>query len=252
MKLFLFSIFLFLFLIPITVHDAPLMVDTELIVMIDTSASIKTSDYFKQSEIIRNTFRSPNVLRTIQSNFHQQVAVIVIEFAGYEDYRETMHGRPPESRPSDARDFIVTIPWIILASQEDIEYFINLFPERRELSGNTHTARAMNHALDTLQTNGIQSTQKAINVFTDGHSSNDRELQQVMQERIPSLDEPTFNVNAIVMEPSSISGSHDDFTNNLYRYAHNYLKHGPKGRVIFFDDFEMEKLLIENFSMELM
>jgi len=206
----------------------PIKVDTELVILIDSSGSVPMPEYISQREIYRNALISDDVIEAIESNFHQKVAITLIEFSGNEN----------TGMPLNA----IVFRDIIVSNKREMIGLINLFPEERSQYGDTHTFSAINLALDIIYSNEIQSTQRVINAIVDGEPT-DIGLNVKLIERLDQFYDPALTINGMIMQ-------HADHSYNQ-EMVDKYFRHGGKSRRYTLTDEQMQRMLINNFSIEI-
>ena len=133
-------------------------VDVELVIAVDSSASIDEREFALQLAGIAAAFRDPEVVTAIGSGPRNRVAVMAIFWAesGY---------------PSD------TTPWHVLADAADAERFARLM-ERwpRRVEGGTGIGTAVLNSVKQLEDNAIQGKRRIIDISGDGRETTMREF----------------------------------------------------------------------------
>ena len=133
-------------------------VDVELVIAVDSSASIDEREFALQLAGIAAAFRDPEVVTAIGSGPRNRVAVMAIFWAesGY---------------PSD------TTPWHVLADAADAERFARLM-ERwpRRVEGGTGIGTAVLNGVKQLEYNAIQGKRRIIDISGDGRETTMREF----------------------------------------------------------------------------
>ncbi len=133
-------------------------VDVELVIAVDSSASIDDREFAMQMAGIAAAFRDPEVIAAIGSGPYSRVAVAAIFWAesGY---------------PSDVT------PWHMLADTADAEGFARLverWPRRRE--GGTGIGTAVLNGVKQLEYNVFQGKRRIIDISGDGRETTMREF----------------------------------------------------------------------------
>lgn len=155
MKALLFALYLFAF--P-GAAVAQTTVDVELVIAIDSSASIDDREFSLQMAGIAQAFRDPEVVAAITSGPNTRVAVAAIFWAesGY---------------PSDIT------PWYVLADVASAGRFAGLM-ERwpRRIAGGTGIGTALLNSIKQLDYNAYQGKRRIIDISGDGRETTMREF----------------------------------------------------------------------------
>ena len=133
-------------------------VDVELVIAVDSSASIDDREFALQMAGIAQAFRDPEVVAAITSGPQGRVAVAAIFWA------ESGH-------PSDVT------PWHVVADAADAERFAGLlehWPRRRE--GGTGIGTAVLSGVMQLEYNGFEGKRRIIDISGDGRETTMREF----------------------------------------------------------------------------
>ncbi|MCH7555571.1 MAG: DUF1194 domain-containing protein, partial [Proteobacteria bacterium] len=133
-------------------------VDVELVIAVDSSASIDEREFALQLAGIAAAFRDPEVVTAIGSGPRNRVAVMAIFWAesGY---------------PSD------TTPWHVLAGAADAEAFAGLMAGwPRRVEGGTGIGTAVLNSVKQLEYNAIQGKRRIIDISGDGRETTMREF----------------------------------------------------------------------------
>ena len=133
-------------------------VDVELVIAVDSSASIDEREFALQLAGIAAAFRDPEVVTAIGSGPRNRVAVMAIFWAesGY---------------PSD------TTPWHVLANAADAEAFAGLMAGwPRRVEGGTGIGTAVLNSVKQLEDNAIQGKRRIIDISGDGRETTMREF----------------------------------------------------------------------------
>ena len=133
-------------------------VDVELVIAVDSSASIDDREFALQMAGIAAAFRDPEVIAAIGSGPYSRVAVAAIFWAesGY---------------PSDVT------PWHVVADSADAEGFAGLM-ERwpRRVEGGTGIGTAVFHGVRQIDYNAFQGKRRIIDISGDGRETTMREF----------------------------------------------------------------------------
>lgn len=134
------------------------MVDVELVIAIDSSASIDDHEFALQLAGIAAAFRDPDVAAAIVSGPQGQVAVMAIFWA-------------EAGLPSDFT------PWRVIADAVDSEQFalsIERWPRR--VKGGTGIGTAVLHSIQQLESNAFAGNRRIIDISGDGRETTMREF----------------------------------------------------------------------------
>ena len=130
--------------------SAPVSVDLELVLAVDVSGSVDEMEGRLQRMGYVNAFRSPSVLRAIQSGRHKSIAVTYMEWAGFDFQR-------------------VVVGWRKIhdgASAEAFAYLLSQAPIG--VGPYTSISGAIDFALPLFENNGFTSERRAIDISGDG------------------------------------------------------------------------------------
>ena len=129
---------------------APTSVDLELVLAVDVSGSVDEEEGKLQRMGYVNAFRSPSVLRAIQSGRHKSIAVTYIEWAGFDFQR-------------------VVVDWKQIHDETSAEKFASLLAETPIGVGPyTSISGAIEFALPLFENNGFTSERRTIDISGDG------------------------------------------------------------------------------------
>ncbi len=133
-------------------------VDVELVIAVDSSASIDDREFSLQMAGIAQAFRDPEVIAAITSGPQSRVAVAAIFWAesGY---------------PSDIT------PWYVLADAASAERFAGLM-ERwpRRIAGGTGIGTALLNSVKQLDYNAFEGKRRIIDISGDGRETTMRDF----------------------------------------------------------------------------
>ena len=145
----------FLAILAISLHSgfawsAQVSVDLELVLAVDVSGSVDEVEGRLQRMGYVNAFRSPSVLRAIQSGRHKSIAVTYMEWAGFDFQR-------------------VVVGWKRIhdgASAEAFAYLLSQAPIG--VGPYTSISGAIEFALPLFENNGFTSERRTIDISGDG------------------------------------------------------------------------------------
>lgn len=129
---------------------APVSVDLELVLAVDVSGSVDEEEGKLQRMGYVNAFRSPSVLRAIQSGRHKSIAVTYMEWAGFDFQR-------------------IVVGWKRIhdgASAEEFAYLLSQAPVG--VGPYTSISGAIEFALPLFENNGFSSERRTIDISGDG------------------------------------------------------------------------------------
>lgn len=130
--------------------SAPISVDLQLVLAVDVSGSVDEEEGKLQRMGYVNAFRSPSVLRAIQSGRHKSIAVTYMEWAGFDFQR-------------------VVVGWKRIHDEASAEEFAFLLSQAPIGVGPyTSISGAIDFALPLFENNGFTSDRRAIDISGDG------------------------------------------------------------------------------------
>jgi hypothetical protein len=139
---------------------AQIPVDLELVLAVDSSASVDDREFELQVRGMARAFRDPSVIKAIQSGPYRSIAVAVVEWA--------------------STDFqIVDIPWMIVdstASAERIATLLETMP-RAIRTGATSISGALRFSASLFSNNGFDGVRQAIDLSCDGRNNQGVDVQ---------------------------------------------------------------------------
>ncbi|MGE0211083.1 MAG: DUF1194 domain-containing protein [Parvibaculaceae bacterium] len=129
---------------------ADTLVDLELVLAVDASASVDDDEFRLQLQGIAAAFRDPAVIKAISSGPAKRIAVSLLVWA-------------EATYPKDFSG------WSVLASEEDARRFAEMaasFPRR--VTGGTGLGDGIAHALRAIDGNGLVAPRSVVDVSGDG------------------------------------------------------------------------------------
>ncbi len=130
--------------------SAPVSVDLELVLAVDVSGSVDKEEGKLQRMGYVNAFRSPSVLRAIQSGRHKSIAVTYMEWACFDSQRIVVGWKRIHDR----------------ASAEAFAYLLSQAPVG--VGPYTSISGAIEFALPLFENNGFSSERRTIDISGDG------------------------------------------------------------------------------------
>ncbi len=148
--LVVFMIIFAIFLHSSFAWSAQVSVDLELVLAVDVSGSVDEVEGKLQRMGYVNAFRSPSVLRAIQSGRHKSIAVTYMEWAGFDSQR-------------------VVVGWKQIHDEASAEEFASLLSrEPIGVGPYTSISGAIEFALPMFENNGFTSERRVIDISGDG------------------------------------------------------------------------------------
>ena len=130
--------------------SAQVSVDLELVLAVDVSGSVDEVEGKLQRMGYVNAFRSPSILRAIQSGRHKSIAVTYMEWAGFDTQR-------------------VVVGWKQIHDEASAEEFASLLSrEPIGVGPYTSISGAIEFALPMFENNGFTSERRVIDISGDG------------------------------------------------------------------------------------
>ncbi|MCP5075462.1 MAG: DUF1194 domain-containing protein [Rhodobacteraceae bacterium] len=144
--------------------EAQRVVNLELVLLIDVSASVDDREYALQAKGLGAAFADPNVLNAIQSIARGGMAVSVIQWANCENQKRA-------------------IDWTLLRNKEDALAFAAQLLSMPRLIHGGHTAigDALAFAGADLGANGYAGLRRVIDVSGDGRSNDGNSLSKARE-----------------------------------------------------------------------
>ena len=129
-----------------TVH-----VDLVLVLALDVSGSVDGQEYDLQTKGLAAAFRSPKSLKAIAQGRRKQIAVVGVQWAGFE--KQT-----------------VVVPWTIIKDQESAEWFAGQLGsmQRRYLNSETDLSGVIDFATGVALSAPMAAARRVIDISGDG------------------------------------------------------------------------------------
>lgn len=133
---------------------AQIVVDLELVLAVDASASIVDNTLDFQLAGHAAAFRDPRIIAAIDSGPHRRIAVTLVSW-------------------SDPMSFQVLIPWILLDSAASVRAFADRVEQapRRDFAGSTGIGAAMLRSAALFGASGFLSSRRIIDLVSNGTSN---------------------------------------------------------------------------------
>jgi hypothetical protein len=158
------SIFAFVVLAGLAPANADTVVDVELVLAVDGSASVDPAEFRLQLDGIAAAFRDAAVHRAIAAGKEQRIGVSLLTWAD-------------ATRPKDAS------PWYVIDSPAAAEAFAQLvesFPRR--VVGGTGIGAGLSTAVRMLGVNDLTGHRRVVDVSGDGIETPPREIVMVLPD----------------------------------------------------------------------
>ena len=164
------------------------VVDLELVLAVDSSASVSNAEYRLQMDGIAAAFRDEGVLKAVQSGPLKSIGVALVVWADAEEPKQT----------SD---------WFIVSNAQEAETFAQMverFP--RETNGGTGIGAGILHAIDQLRNNHLHAARRVVDVSGDGEESETKSFSQTIEyaRRAATEDQITINGLAILTDDENL------------------------------------------------
>ena len=177
-----------------TTTSAETIVDVELVIAIDSSASIDDCEFALQMAGISAAFRDPDVIAAMASGPRGRVAVTAIFWA-------------ESGWPADA------MPWQVISDAAGVEAFarmIDTWPRRIE--GGTGIGTAVFHGVRQIEENQLSSPRRIIDVSGDDRETTMREyyITAVQARAMAILRGITVNGLAMLNDEPDLDGYYRD------------------------------------------
>ncbi|MEQ8815281.1 MAG: DUF1194 domain-containing protein [Thalassobaculum sp.] len=168
-------------------------VDLELVLAVDSSASVDYIEFNLQLEGLAYAFRDPDLIAAIGNGRHGAVAVVLMEWA------------------STGRNEIV-LPWTRIRDAADAAAFADRIDRspRQIQTGATSISSAIRFANALFDDNGYEGTRRTIDVSGDGYNNQGEALSSARAEVIAS----GTTINALAIE-NQVLGLGDYFEDQL-------------------------------------
>lgn len=183
-------------------------VDLELILAIDCSYSVDTTEFDLQKIGLAQAFRNPAVLGAIQAGQYKSIAVTVVEWSG------------PKSQ-------IIAVPWTRVhdaASALTMAARIEAAP-RLTAEGATSISSMIEFGLASFHVNRFAASRRVIDISADGRNNSGRKIRALA----PLILEQGVTVNGLALLNE---------VRTLNFYFEKYVIAGPGAFVIQADDYE--------------
>jgi hypothetical protein len=131
-------------------------VDLTLVLAVDISSSVNDERYQLQMRGYAEAFRDPAVIEVIQRGQVGAIAVTLVQWAGYGEYRQT-------------------IDWAVVQDAGTAESFASAIAETtRPPGGSTSISGAIDFSAQLLRQSGYTAARRMIDISADGSNNNGR------------------------------------------------------------------------------
>jgi hypothetical protein len=141
---------------------AQIPVDLELVLAVDSSASVDNREFELQVRGMARAFRDRSVVKAIKSGPYRAIAVTVVEWA--------------------SADFqVVDIPWMVIDGPESADRMATLLETmpRAIRTGATSISGALRFSASLFGNNGFDGVREVIDLSCDGRNNQGAEVQVV-------------------------------------------------------------------------
>lgn len=220
----LLVLIVFLFSLVPTVARAD-AVDLELVLAVDVSRSIDEEEWELQRQGYAEAFMHPAVIRAIQSNPLQRIAVAYVEWGGA-DYQR------------------LVILWTVVSDAGSGERFARaILREPRTAVRWTSISGAIDFSMRVLALNPHRGTRRVIDISGDGINNNGRPAADARDEALAAG--VTIN-GLVIMNDRPTLGFYDYGQPPLDQYYRDHVIGGTGAFVIAIEDFTSFAYAIQN------
>lgn len=227
-----FWLLLSLLLLPNISHAEE--VNTELVIMLDVSTSVKDFELIRFRNDIYSALENDVFIKTVEDS--GPIYLVLFEFA-YDGYLETGNSK---------RSGVVKYAGTIKDKKDVLDTKETLFDEYRDLRGNTYTFTALEKVIDLITYNNVKSKQQRILVIGDGVADDAGYRSRLNYDK-------RFEPNTILENNSlSVMGLYwdaDEGPNKVWsrlpEHFGSYIAKGSMKHADPFGKFTLEKYLVE-------
>ena len=193
---------------PSSVAQSDYPVDVELVLAIDSSASVDRDEFDLQLRGLALAFNDPEVQQAIKNGAFQAIAVTLIEWSSVD--RQA-----------------INIPWRLINDRESAEAFAADIASSARMvdTGATSISAAIAYSVPLFAVNGFAGQRQVIDISGDGFNNSGRTMREGRQ--IASTARVTVNGLAIQNQVLDLGG-----------YFEDYVITGPGAFVITAEDYE--------------
>lgn len=150
------------FLIWVSLANSAPRNDVNIVIAMDCSWSVNSSEYTLQIAGIAAAFSDPEVLTAIRNGNHGQVGVVLTQW-------------------STRNSQIISVPWTqILTPSDGMNFATKVIHSRRQtLDGGTSISGALLHARRLLKNEPVNSDRQIVDVISDGENNNGERVESV-------------------------------------------------------------------------
>lgn len=168
-------------------------VDLELVLAVDSSASVDYTEFNLQLQGLTLAFEDPELAEAIAAGPMGAIAVTLIEWSSAERQE-------------------ISLPWTVLRSADDARAFaeeISRAP-RRVVTGATSISSSILFAAGLFETNGFEGSRRVIDLSGDGYNNQGAALSVARQLVL----DRAITINAVAIE-NQVNGLGDYFEDSL-------------------------------------
>jgi hypothetical protein len=194
-------------------------VDIALVLAADVSRSVDDDEFRLQREGYADAFKSPQVLRAIQSGPHGAIAVTFIEFAG-------------------ADQLNTVAEWTVIRDGEGAAVFATrLLTPPRSFAGFTSISAAIDYSMKRFGEGGIKAERRIIDISGDGTNNAGRPVTQARDDAL--AQGVTINGLTILnLHPNPGFFAHTQPAGGLPNYYRENVIGGPAAFLVEIEDYK--------------
>ena len=138
-------------------------VDLELVLAADTSQSIDQREAYLQRQGVNAAFRSPELLRAIQSGTLGKIAVAYLDWSGEWNNR-------------------IVVDWTVIQDKASGDGFAAAVLKNLTYGEGTSIGGAIAQAVEMIESNSFEGTRRTIDISGDGPANRGRPVHEVSDE----------------------------------------------------------------------
>lgn len=191
-------------------------VDLELVLAVDVSGSIDEEEGRLQRKGYVEAFTAPEVLAAIRSGFHKRIAVIYIEWAGYEHQ-------------------LTLTKWTLIHDEASARRFASaLAASPTGIGPYTSISGAIEYAMPLFKKNNFEGTRQVIDISGDGPNNSGRMVTLAREEALRA----GLTINGLPILNNRPSRYGNPPMPNLDLYYKNCVIGGPRAILVIAESFK--------------